>query len=54
MMVCLWEGFYTVEEVIDAGNPGNPCICHGHFFHHIDASDQQMVSDIVLQMSTAE
>jgi hypothetical protein len=26
-MVCLWEGFYTVEEVIDAGNPGNPCIC---------------------------
>jgi len=26
MMVCLWEGFYTVEEVIDGGNPGNPCI----------------------------
>jgi hypothetical protein len=26
MMVCLWVGFYTVEEVIGGGNPGNPCI----------------------------
>lgn len=25
-MVCLWVGFYTVEEVTYGGNLGNPCI----------------------------
>jgi hypothetical protein len=26
MTLCLWVGFYNVEEVIDGGNPGNPSI----------------------------